>query len=79
MNYSIKDLRQRTKEILDIVDHGEPVTITYRGKKKAAVIPLERRAEKSDIGFGMWADRDEIGDSAEHVRHLRAGRFRHGH
>ena len=74
MDYSIKQLRQKTKEIIDIAESGQSVTITYRGRKKAKVVPLEKKREKTRIGFGMWSDRGNITDSSEYVRGIRMSR-----
>ena len=72
---TIKELRQKTKEILDMTDLGEEVLITYRGQEKALVSGIERVKKKSRIGFGMWADRDDLGDAGSYVQGLRKGRF----
>lgn len=48
MNYSIKQLRQKTKEIIDLAENGERIFITYRGKKKAMVVPIAKNIEKND-------------------------------
>ena len=37
MNATITDFRYRTKKLLDATDHGEKVTIFYRGKPWATL------------------------------------------
>ncbi len=74
MDYSIKELRQKTKEIIDLVDQGKSITITYRGQRKARVVALDRRPTKIKIGFGMWSDNLELRDSSAVVRETRRGR-----
>ncbi len=40
MKATAKDLRFHSKEILETVMRGEEVTITYRGKPSAKIIPM---------------------------------------
>ena len=77
---SVKELRQKTSEILDLIDKGEEVIITFRGKKKAKIISL-KELRKSDLrhsesaAFGMWKDHPDLTDSsAQYVHELRKGR-----
>lgn len=80
MKVTTKSLRTRAKEILDCVDRGEPVTITYRGKPRAKLVSIEQ--EKATAGsntgdipvFGMWGDREDLSDIGTYVRQLRKGR-----
>jgi prevent-host-death family protein len=81
MKVTTKSLRTRTREILDCVDRGEPVTITYRGKPRAKLVSIEQekaaaihRSEELPV-FGMWSDHEELADVEHHVRQLRKGRF----
>ena len=76
MNISAKGLRTRIGEVLDCVERGEQVTVTYRGKPRARLVPIDAgEAESSDSGhdptFGMWRDHDEKADVASYVRRLR--------
>lgn len=41
MHASSKDLRFNTKKVLDAEIRGEEVTITYRGKPCAKIVPIE--------------------------------------
>ena len=80
MKVSTKSLRTQAREILECVDRGEPVTITYRGKPRAKLVTIEddRRSSRAEIQefpvFGMWADREDIEDVYGYVRELRKGR-----
>ena len=74
MIVSIKELRQKTKEIIDLVENGNSVVITYRGSKKARVVPLKSSFSKTNLGFGMWSDRTGIDNSSEYVKSMRKGR-----
>lgn len=77
MEATAKDLRFRSKELIDSVKRGEEVVITYRGKPCAKLVPYENLKQgkiKNEL-FGMWRDNDLIGNIDAHVRSLRKGRF----
>ena len=78
MKATILDLRYRTKEVLKAVERGETVTVLYRGREKARILPI---ATKNDSfkperhqAFGLWRDREELRDVTSYVRKLRQGR-----
>lgn len=76
MKASIVDLRYRMKDVLKAIDRGEPVTVLYRGKEKAQIVPInagKRRMRVEDHpACGMWKDREDMKDPVEWVRKLRA-------
>jgi antitoxin (DNA-binding transcriptional repressor) of toxin-antitoxin stability system len=76
MKASIVDLRYRMKDVLKAIDRGEPVTVLYRGKEKAQIVPIKTGKPKMKVEdhpfFGMWKDREDMKDPAEWVRKLRA-------
>ncbi len=74
MTVTAKDLRFNVSMLFDVLEKGEDVLITYRGKAKAKLISCDApiNAPKDDALFGMWRDRDESVD--EMVRGMRAGR-----
>jgi len=79
MEASILDLRRRMADVLRALDRNESVTILYRGRKKAVLVPAgapagERRSVTSLAGFGMWKDHEASKDVAEYVRRLRRSR-----
>lgn len=80
MKVTTKALRTQAREILDCVDRGEPVTITYRGKPRAKLVTIEdeRKAAVAEAReypvFGMWEDRQDLDDVPGYVRELRKGR-----
>jgi len=83
MNATIVDLRYRMKDVLRAIDRGETVTVTYRGKAKAALMPISPLLRAPDKGtpktadqplFGLWNDRDDLTDPASWVRNLRQPR-----
>lgn len=79
MKATVRDLRYRTKDVLDAVDRGEVVTVLYRGKEKARLIPLPVGDRGANLipgkAFGMWRDRRDLRDVSGYVRKLRRGRF----
>ena len=77
MKASIVDLRYRMKDVLKAVDRGETVTVLYRGKEKARLVPIRSRKVEpvaAHPAFGMWKDRKDLKDAAQWVRKLRQGR-----
>lgn len=77
MKATAKDLRFHSKELLDTVNRGEEVVITYRGKPCAKLIPYiaaGRKTAKNEL-FGMWKDNESTQNVEEYVRKLRKGRF----
>ena len=68
-----KDLRFNISMLFDLLEKKEDITITYRGKSKAKLIPFEESKKiEDDSLFGIWRDRDI--DADEYVRTLRKGR-----
>lgn len=75
MDATTKDLRLRANELLAAVDRGEEVVITYRGRRRARLVPVAEdrpRAPLRNPAFGLWHDRVEDVDT--YVRGLRKGR-----
>jgi antitoxin (DNA-binding transcriptional repressor) of toxin-antitoxin stability system len=80
MNASFVDFRKKSAQIIAALDRNETVTVLYRGKPKALMMPIARakkRAKAADLpAFGMWRDREDMRDVDAYVRKLRRGRFR---
>lgn len=78
MKATAKDLRFHCKEILDTVSRGEEVIITFRGKPRAKLIPIEQddndRKRASSL-FGIWKDNQNVTTAEEYVRKIRKRRF----
>lgn len=77
MKATAKDLRFNSKELIDTVNRGEEVVITFRGKPCAKLVPYQevaRETEKNKL-FGIWKDYDPSHNVEEYVRNLRKGRF----
>lgn len=77
---SAKDLRQKTRLLLDAVDRGEEVTITYRGRARARVVCMDTEPNQAESAtanalFGLWSDRDDLADQQAWVRALRHSRY----
>ena len=75
MESTAKKLRFNTKELLDTVSRGEEVTITFRGKPCAKLVPVESKRNKENNLFGIWKDNKNISNVEKHVREIRKGRF----
>jgi prevent-host-death family protein len=80
MTVSTKELRTRTKEIMEAMKRGEEVIITYRGKPAAKIVPIREkrdagREEADDSLFGVWKDNPAVEDVGEFIDEVRGGRF----
>ena len=81
MEITAKELRSRVGEALALVERGEQVTVTYRGKPRARLVPVEHSEEAlcyepaPASAFGMWKDRTDMDDVDAWVRNIRKGRF----
>ena len=76
MKATAVDLRRKTREIIEALDRGEEVTITYRGEEKGVIVPAKRRRKKyrsaaDHPACGMWADRKDMEDVHEYLRKSR--------
>jgi antitoxin (DNA-binding transcriptional repressor) of toxin-antitoxin stability system len=83
MKASIVDLRYHMKDVLRAIDRGETVTVLYRGKEKAKLVPINAetsdkpKMKPSDHPFcGMWKDREDMKDPSAWVRKIRRSRIR---
>ena len=77
MEATAKDLRFHSTELLNTVKRGEEVTITFRGKPCAKLVPIEDNEEsiEKDELFGIWENNKETEKVYGYVRNLRKGRF----
>jgi prevent-host-death family protein len=69
MKATAKDLRFHSKEIIDSVNRGEEVIITFRGKPCAKLVPYQEQKKRKEENalFGMWKDNDIVKDVNEYV------------
>ena len=69
MQISTKQLRMQPGRIISIVNKGQDITVTYRGKPSVRIIPIENRKaiikneyDSNDELFGLWKNRKDIDD-----------------
>ena len=76
MEVTAKDLRFKINMLFDVLNKGEDITITYRGKAKAKLISTQKNIEKKDDSlFGIWKDKEDKEDNVDDiVRNMRKGR-----
>ena len=78
MEVSTKELRIQPGKIIDQVVNGEEITVTFRGKALATIVPFKKRIQsvaKDEISiFGLWKDHDQIESVEDYVRDIRKGR-----
>lgn len=67
MSVSMKDLRYRTKEVLESLKRGEKPILTHRGHPVAKIVPLRKKEKRAfhPIGFGMWKDHRNLEDVSQ--------------
>lgn len=78
MKASAESLRTDTAAILQAVDRGEVVVITYRGKPRAKIVRVGAKKPfslASSALFGLWRDRDGTAEVEAFVDRARAPRF----
>jgi prevent-host-death family protein len=73
---SVKDLRTQARRLLEAVERGEEVVITFRGKARARVVPFGEASPRpvEEELFGIWRDHPETEDVEGYVDRLRKGR-----
>jgi len=78
MEVSTKELRIQPGRIIDQVVNGEEVTVTFRGKALARIVPIVKRQNDTtsdeDSIFGMWKDKNQEESVDDIVRTMRKGR-----
>ena len=78
MEVTTKELRIQPGKIIEYVVNGEEVTVTFRGKPLARIVPITMETVAStiedDVIFGMWKDREQEGRVEDVVRTMREGR-----
>ena len=79
MEITIKQLRIQPGKIILQASRGQEITITYRGKPSAKIVPLNsgitvNSADFEEELFGIWKDRKEMENVDQYARNLRQGR-----
>ncbi|MCK9392076.1 MAG: type II toxin-antitoxin system prevent-host-death family antitoxin [Syntrophales bacterium] len=77
MKATAKDLRFHSKDLIDSVNRGEEIVITFRGKPCAKLVPYQEQSSKTGKNelFGIWKDNEAIQNVDEFARNLRKGRI----
>ena len=84
MRASFVEFHRKRKQILAAIDRNESVTLLYRGKEKAILVPkaATKRGKAVRIEdtpfFGMWKDRTDMEDIEAWRRRLWEGRAHAG-
>ena len=79
MEITTKQLRIEPGRIISEVDNGQEITITYRGKPRAKIVPIADRRiidgeSTDDELFGIWKDRKDMDDVDQFIRNIRKRR-----
>ena len=78
MKITTKELRIQPGKIIEQVVHGQEITVTFRGKALARIVPIGDQAkdhQNDDTGiFGLWKNHNEKKNVEKYVRGLRKGR-----
>jgi prevent-host-death family protein len=79
MEITTKQLRLEPGRIISQVSKGQEITVTYRGKPRAKIIPFPAKRipvpqEVENELFGMWKNRKDIVDVEQFARNIRKGR-----
>jgi prevent-host-death family protein len=78
MEITTKQLGIQPGRIISQVNNGQEITITYRGKVCARIIPIQKEnsLSKDPDGelFGIWKDREDIDSVDKYIRNIRKGR-----
>jgi len=78
MKTTAKSLRMDTKHILDMVERGEEVIVSKRGKPCARIMSVARKAAEKNIRedelFGIWKENKAVQDVDAFIDSLRSGR-----
>ena len=83
MQITTKQLRIEPGKIISRAAGGQEITVTYRGKPCAKIVPFAGKKSlvsesesgaKSDELFGIWKNREDTKDVELFVRKLRKGR-----
>jgi len=79
MEITTKQLRTESGRIISQVSNGQEITVTYRGKPRAKIIPIKAgrvpvsREPENEL-FGIWKDRKDTANVEQFVRNIRKGR-----
>lgn len=77
MIVTTKELRIQPGKIIDQVSHGQEITITYRGKALAKIVPIQpvSHSDQESSIFGLWKTHEAEDSVEDKIRALRKGRI----
>lgn len=77
MEFTAKDLRYKTKQVLTSILQGKAPLITYRGKVVARMVSVSKQERKNfkPIAFGLWQDRKDLEDVHQWLDKIRSPRY----
>ena len=72
---TFKQLRHETGAVVRVVERGETIVVTFRGRPVAEMSPVKRKTGTGDGGlFGIWRDNRAVSPVADYVAKVRKGR-----
>ncbi|MCL2130825.1 MAG: type II toxin-antitoxin system prevent-host-death family antitoxin [Treponema sp.] len=80
MEITTKQLRIQPGRILAQVNSGKEITITYRGKPTAKIVPIIDKRNINSLEdtreelFGIWKNREDMENVEQYIRNIRKGR-----
>jgi len=78
MEVTTKELRIQPGKIIEQVANGQEVTVTFRGKALARIVPILRQTKSREADevsiFGMWKSHSIDETVEDTVRNIRKGR-----
>ena len=79
MEITTKQLRIQPGRIVSQAANGQEITITYRGKPRAKIVPVtsgEKPVSQTPENelFGIWKNRRDTENPEQFVRNMRKGR-----
>ncbi len=76
MEVTTKELRIMPGKLLEQIHLGQEITVTYRGKRFAKIVPIDSfvKDEPGSSIFSMWQDLCPGQTVDEQVRDIRKGR-----
>ena len=79
MEITTKQLRIEPGRFISQAAGGQEITVTYRGKPRAKIVPIAGGKkilpeESGDELFGIWKNRKDTENVEQFVRNIRKGR-----
>ena len=77
MQASVVNMRYNMRDVLRALDRNEKVTITYHGKAKGVIIPIEHNDEALDMRNHPFCQmrKGETSSVEDEMKALRRGRY----